>query len=83
MKTKKKFYKHMKRSQYDMFCKMISSLSKAKVGEYTFVILKRPNEVFQLDQQIGGITTTLKVGTHYECVEAAKDCIQMMYKISD
>lgn len=73
----------MKRSQYDIFCKMISSLGKAKVGDYTFVITPRANGLSQLNQQVGGATAVLKVGSHHECVEAAKDCIQMMYSITD
>lgn len=73
----------MKRTQFDIFCKMISSLGTAKVGDFTFVISQRPNKMFQLSQYHKGSTVTLKVGSHYDCVDAAKDCIKMMYDITD
>lgn len=73
----------MKRSQFNMFYKMISTLGKAKLGEYVFTITQRGNGISQLNQTYGGATTTLKVGSHKECVEAAKECVEMMYDITD
>lgn len=73
----------MTRSQFEMFCKMISGANEAKVGKYTFLIKEKQNGIYQLQQQTAGTVITLKQGTHIECVNAAKECVQMMFEISD
>lgn len=73
----------MKRAQFNMFCKMIAGAHKAKVKEYTFIIKEKQNGIYQLLQQSAGLSIVLKQGRENECVEAAKDCVQMMYEITD
>lgn len=66
-----------------MFCKMISSTGKVKVKDYTFAIKPRAYDMHQLIQTYLGTSTVLKVGSFKECVDAAKDCIELMYNITD
>lgn len=67
--------------QYSLFIKMLKGLKVAKIGDYTFCIKLRYNDIYQLDQIHQGTAVTLHVGTYNECVEVAKDCVQMMYGI--
>lgn len=71
----------MKRTQYDMFCKMITTTGTATVKGITFTVAQRPNGTYQLLQTKKGQNVTLKTGTFEDCCFAAKDCIEMMYEI--
>lgn len=66
-----------------MFCKMISATGRAKVKDYTFEIKSRTYDMHQLIQIYLGTSTVLKVGSFKECVDAAKECVEMMYDITD
>lgn len=62
---------------------MISATGNAKVKDYIFTITQRTYGVLQLNQIYLGTSTVLKVGSYKECVDAAKECVEMMYDITD
>ena len=65
--------------QYNFFVKQISTLHTAKIGDYTFNINNRFNNVFELEQNYKGGSVILFVGDRIDCIEAAKECVQMIF----
>lgn len=71
----------MTNKQFGLFCKMLSSNLIATVGDYTFKIEPRMEDIYELNQYYKGSKTLLYAGTIQECIDTAKDCIKMMYNI--
>lgn len=65
--------------QYNMFVKQISTLNTARIGDYTFNINNRFSTIFELEQIYKGSAVILAVGDKVECIEAAKECVKMIF----
>lgn len=69
--------------QFVLFGKMLSSNFIATVGEYTFKIEQRVEDVYELNQYYKGSKTLLYAGTIEKCIDTAKECVKMMYIIEN
>jgi len=67
--------------QYGFFVKQISTLNTSKLGDYTFNIKHRYEDIYELEQIYKGSLVILYVGSKSECIDAAKDCVQMIMGI--
>ena len=68
--------------QYNFFVKQISTLHTSKLGDYTFNIKNRYDDIYELEQLYKGSSVILYVGSKSECIEAAKDFVQMIIGIN-
>lgn len=71
----------MNKQQFEMFCKMLNGFGKAKVKDYTFELKNKGTGLYEMAQYNKGTKIVLKVGSAHDCIEAAKDCVKMMFDI--
>lgn len=71
------------RKQFVLFSKMLASNLVATIGDNTFKIEQRINDLYELNQYFEGRKTLLFAGTIRECIDTAKDCVNMIYNVTD
>lgn len=73
----------MNTKQYNMLLTSLKENHQATAGEYTFEIRQRIATIYEFAQIWKGKRTILHAGSESECLDAARDYIQMTFAVGD